>query len=94
MFNPLNGKCDHVNPQKCRPGEQVYLPSNLKDVNVNSKSEKIQENVKNNRPKVMIKVLHLSTSLMSYKIYIPNGFNCYFVQGGMLCYKLGILQEG
>lgn len=55
MFNPLNGKCDHVNPQKCRPGEQLYLPSNLKDVEITLRSEEIKEKAKDNRPKVKFK---------------------------------------
>lgn len=49
MFNPLNGKCDHVSPQKCRPGEQLYIPSNLKEVEITLRSDKL----KDNRPKVV-----------------------------------------
>nr|XP_023029163.1 probable chitinase 10 isoform X2 [Leptinotarsa decemlineata] len=49
MFNPLNGKCDQVNPQNCRPGETVHIPSTLKDVNFLMKKEAI----KDNKPKVV-----------------------------------------
>lgn len=53
MFNPLNGKCDQVNQQKCRPGEQIYIPSNLKDVVVNVRSEQVKEKLKDNPAKVI-----------------------------------------
>lgn len=49
MFNPTNGKCDHVNPQKCRPGEQLYIPSSLKEVEITVRTEQL----KDNRPKVI-----------------------------------------
>ncbi|KAG5889208.1 hypothetical protein JTB14_033286 [Gonioctena quinquepunctata] len=49
MFNPTNGKCDHVNPGKCRPGETVHISSTLKDVNLLVKKEPI----KDKRPKVV-----------------------------------------
>lgn len=83
MFNPLNGKCDQVNQQKCRPGEQIYIPSNLKDVEVNVRSEQVKEKLKDNRAKV----IHLKWTTIDL-------LHAIFVLGGMLCYKLGILQEG
>lgn len=51
MFNPLNGKCDQVNQHKCRPGEQVYIPSNLKDIDLSLRNEDIKEKRSDNKPK-------------------------------------------
>ncbi|XP_056636318.1 probable chitinase 10 [Diorhabda sublineata] len=40
MFNPTNGKCDHVNPLNCRPGETIYIPSSLKEIRLTDEKEK------------------------------------------------------
>lgn len=44
MFNPTNGKCDHVNPHNCRPGETVYIQSSLKDIHLTNEKEKLIDN--------------------------------------------------
>lgn len=52
MFNPQNGKCDQVSHQKCKPGEQVYIPSNLKEIDLSLRNEEIKEKRGDNKPKV------------------------------------------
>ncbi|KAJ8980546.1 hypothetical protein NQ317_001053 [Molorchus minor] len=32
MFNSANGKCDRFNPGRCKPGQTVYIPNSLKEI--------------------------------------------------------------
>ncbi|XP_028131818.1 probable chitinase 10 [Diabrotica virgifera virgifera] len=52
MFNPTNGKCDHVNPEMCRPGETVFLASSLKEISL-GETNLIKENLEDDRAKVV-----------------------------------------
>lgn len=65
MFNPENGRCDHVDPQRCRPGETIYIESNLKDVGISLKNGQF----KDARPKVYCKLIHYKM-LSFFKITI------------------------
>ncbi|CAG9856716.1 unnamed protein product [Phyllotreta striolata] len=51
MFNPTNAKCEPVRPEFCRPGETVYIPNALKELQVPTKKENVIE--EDSKPKVV-----------------------------------------
>lgn len=78
MFNPINAKCDQVNPEYCRPGETVYIPSSLKELDLAS----LKESVKDYKPKVFFPLCTIM-----FKLFLIN------VLGSLLRHELGILQK-
>lgn len=56
MFNSNSGKCEHFNPERCKPGQTIYIPNSLKDIDSSLRKDQI----KDNKPKVGIILLFLN----------------------------------
>ncbi|KAJ8920078.1 hypothetical protein NQ315_011732 [Exocentrus adspersus] len=68
MFNPMSGKCEHFNPERCRPGQSVYIPNSLKDLKLLSKNAE----VKASKPKVVCYVTNWAFYRKAEGKFVPE----------------------
>nr|WNT43924.1 chitinase 2 [Monochamus alternatus] len=68
MFNSNTAKCEHFSPERCKPGQTVYIPNSLKEIDPLLRKDQI----KDSKPKVVCYVTNWAFYRKAEGKFVPE----------------------